>query len=820
MLLDTSHTKPPKMTPLHCNPPMCRPQPGAVAVPGIVRHNTQLLQEPPPSPRRQQLQSKPTRTEFQPTTTQGRAGTTDVASKRALMFTMAPMSRRILGGRTRDASRRRTDDPDPDTRSVPEQPHSSLEGSRDPPRLSEEFLISATLVEDEENRTTNRRHPVRDSHPSEGGSDTCLSEHGATTTTTTTTMMVVEAQPLDEDEQLRQRTRVRLLTGVSLCMLVAVVVAIIIIVVILLGNRNDTSKSRKEDPLTPDPDPTFSPSVLPTTSPSLQPTSWTLQPISTGQPTGLPSHVPDTVAPPAPSTSACLHEAVCLRADAVCGNCREAHLGLGCVCAECECVVCERDPFCCANEWDSICVDLALELCDCKAVPTASPTIVPTDRPTASVSPTFSLAPTTVPTTSLQPSSNPTDRTKSDMELMLAANYAILGGAEFSNNEESYTMQALRFVERTSLGMPNWRIGQRYALASIYYATMAHVTESDNSNGSFNSLAAGSRPALWTVGRYPQNECHWFGITCTKDLTDDEGLTYGNVTDISLYQSFLTGVFPREVTILQDSLKLLNLHGNNALTNDGWANVWWLGDLTMLQELDLTKTGFSYKDGIPTEFGHLRNLVRLSLYATQFTGPLNDTVFETMTSLQEIDLALCSFSSSPLPLSMKHLPELQVVDLSYSDFAGSLDDFWDGTGFPKLRAVRLAGNVQLGGTLPTTVGLLSDLGTLDVSNCGLTGTIPTELEHVSNLQTLRLNDNQFQDTIPFSLGNLTALETLYLQGNYVSGTMPPSICENRVHGKLKFLGADCTEGKGQPADVTCDTTICCTCCGSCCTGGC
>ncbi len=46
-----------------------------------------------------------------------------------------------------------------------------------------------------------------------------------------------------------------------------------------------------------------------------------------------------------------------------CGNCVEAHGGIGCDNAECEAAICAIDPFCCNVAWDGICQAEALDIC-------------------------------------------------------------------------------------------------------------------------------------------------------------------------------------------------------------------------------------------------------------------------------------------------------------------------------------------------------------------------------------------------------------------------------------------------------------------------
>ena len=59
------------------------------------------------------------------------------------------------------------------------------------------------------------------------------------------------------------------------------------------------------------------------------------------------------------------------------------------------------------------------------------------------------------------------------------------------------------------------------------------------------------------------------------------------------------------------------------------------------------------------------------------------------------------------------------------------------------------------GTIPSSLGSLSNLSELWLSNNQLTGTIPSSLGNLSNLWGLHLSSNQLTGTIPSSLDNLS-----------------------------------------------------------------
>ncbi|KAL7557919.1 hypothetical protein ACA910_022529 [Epithemia clementina (nom. ined.)] len=418
---------------------------------------------------------------------------------------------------------------------------------------------------------------------------------------------------------------------------------------------------------------------------------------------------------------------------------------------------------------------------------------------------------------------------KSAIEMMLTTNYR--DGLVFYD-ESSYSMKALRYVEATSRpGMKDWRIAQRYALACIYYATNAISTPYSDSFLGQTGLAF---PWLrkWAGGTAIKNECQWPGVVCTNTLTDSNGKLFGPVLEINLASNMLMGTLPIEVTILRNTLQVLDLE-NNLIYNNGAANVWWLGELTKLQVLNLGKNAFSGGDqqqhGLPAELGNLVNLRELNLEATLFFGRLDGAIFSTMTQLEYLDLGGLALNG-PLPTSLKRLPNLRYVYLDDTDLRGNWSTYLDGTrdgGFPQLVEFWADQNPQLRGTLPSTLTAITTLRSLSLSNCGLTGSLPSELGRMSNtMKQMWLHNNKFTGTIPTDLGNLVNMERLFLHGNDFTGTMPSSICLNRF-GSLESLGADCdysgtssitTTTSASVVEVTCSTTFCCTCCGSSCLG--
>ncbi len=92
-----------------------------------------------------------------------------------------------------------------------------------------------------------------------------------------------------------------------------------------------------------------------------------------------------------------------------------------------------------------------------------------------------------------------------------------------------------------------------------------------------------------------------------------------------------------------------------------------------------------------------------------------------------------------------------------------------------LKEINFSGNNGLAGNIPATLGELTNMETLNLSNCQLSGNISTSLGNLSKLQTLNLSNNKFAGNIPSELGNLNELVTLNISSNTLSGSIPASL---------------------------------------------
>ncbi|MCF8359092.1 MAG: T9SS type A sorting domain-containing protein [Prolixibacteraceae bacterium] len=79
------------------------------------------------------------------------------------------------------------------------------------------------------------------------------------------------------------------------------------------------------------------------------------------------------------------------------------------------------------------------------------------------------------------------------------------------------------------------------------------------------------------------------------------------------------------------------------------------------------------------------------------------------------------------------------------------------------------------GQLPTEIGDLTALDSLNLGNNDINFTLPVELWNLTEMQVLYLYNNSFSDTMPAQIGYLTKIKKLSLAGNELSGDIPPQI---------------------------------------------
>lgn len=164
---------------------------------------------------------------------------------------------------------------------------------------------------------------------------------------------------------------------------------------------------------------------------------------------------------------------------------------------------------------------------------------------------------------------------------------------------------------------------------------------------------------------------------------------------------------------------------------------------------------------IPTQFGLLTNLETLDLSVNEFMQTIPQELSQ-LTKLKELFLnenKLKGGSDGDVFESMK---SLEVLDLSWNEKLKFPDTFL----YPmSLKELYLRG-ISDTSRISTHIGRLSNLEVLDISENGLIGTVPTEIGHMTSLLELYLEDNSFSGTFPSSIDQ-SQLNRLGLDDNFL-----------------------------------------------------
>ncbi|MBP8591125.1 S8 family serine peptidase [Candidatus Shapirobacteria bacterium] len=128
--------------------------------------------------------------------------------------------------------------------------------------------------------------------------------------------------------------------------------------------------------------------------------------------------------------------------------------------------------------------------------------------------------------------------------------------------------------------------------------------------------------------------------------------------------------------------------------------------------------------------------------------------------------------SGSIPETIGNLSQLKGLYLQLNELSGSIPETIGN--LSQLRELYLGTN-QLSGSIPASIGNLTQLTGLYLDNNQFSDPIPETIGNLSQLRELYLFYNQLSGSIPASIGNLTQLTGLYLNNNQLSGSIPETI---------------------------------------------
>ena len=277
------------------------------------------------------------------------------------------------------------------------------------------------------------------------------------------------------------------------------------------------------------------------------------------------------------------------------------------------------------------------------------------------------------------------------------------------------------------------------------------------------------------------DECTWYGITCTGVRITDLNFTDNNVkpnaglslnllqfTDlisIQLTKSFLQNSIPTEIANLKNIKRLV-------LSDHQFTGIipLELFKLSKLQHLDLSGSALGSSGLIgtlPQDIGLLSSLSYLALTSTRIGERLPKELY-TLSNLVHLNLTLNQFDGK-LSTNVGNLRMLKVLDLTSNLLSGNIPSGW--RNLTGLLHLRLSHNMW-SGTIPSEISSLPQLRTLSLANSkdsrgNLYGSIPSNLGLITTLSEVRLDFNTLDGSLPPQLSQLTNIGKFEIRSRMV-----------------------------------------------------
>lgn len=189
-----------------------------------------------------------------------------------------------------------------------------------------------------------------------------------------------------------------------------------------------------------------------------------------------------------------------------------------------------------------------------------------------------------------------------------------------------------------------------------------------------------------------------------------------------------------------------------------------------------------------------------NLKTTRHGGPLcddNDRVIS-------LSLRRLGYLNGQFPVEVERLDHLKAIDVSDSGGGQPVDKLFEtileeGSGdisrfLPNLEVYSHMGG-QAGGSIPSWLGTLSKLTSLDLSENSFGSTIPSQLGLLTNMETLLLAGNDLTGSIPSEFNSLSMLTSFTAEENLLQESpLPGSFCSKEP---MILLTTDWCQGHDQ-----------------------
>eukprot|EP01038_Epipyxis_sp_PR26KG_P013911 gene13911-18653_t len=244
-----------------------------------------------------------------------------------------------------------------------------------------------------------------------------------------------------------------------------------------------------------------------------------------------------------------------------------------------------------------------------------------------------------------------------------------------------------------------------------------------------------------------------------------------NLQLLSLQSMNLTGKIPIEIYELSQLTELLLCcnHFTGIISSN-------ISNLNQLIFVDFGKNQLT--GSIPNSIENLNNLISLDLFGNLLTGSLPSSM-NNLTNLNDIFLQN-NYLTGFIPNKFFQILTLYEVNLYENYLSGEIPSFYNSNNDNKINYYNMKylqlQNNYFSGSLPSSIGLLTNLTGFRIQNNIFSNKIPNEIyQNLRKLNYFYVYNNYFSGTIDSSIENLQSLISLQLFSNLFSKSIPYNI---------------------------------------------
>ncbi|XP_021989507.1 probable LRR receptor-like serine/threonine-protein kinase At2g16250 [Helianthus annuus] len=187
--------------------------------------------------------------------------------------------------------------------------------------------------------------------------------------------------------------------------------------------------------------------------------------------------------------------------------------------------------------------------------------------------------------------------------------------------------------------------------------------------------------------------------------------------------------------------------------------------------LKRTRVGNQNTSFTVDSLANFTNLVLFNASGFSLHGSMPNWFGFRLQSLRVLDLRFCGISGG-IPVSVGNMSNLSELYLSDNNLVGSVPSSLGV--LSRLSVLDLSRNA-LTGVIPSSFGSLLNLRYLNVCCNSLSSLVPTQLGNLASLVVLDLSSNSFTGTVPIEFGSLMNLERMVIRNNSFAGDLPDAL---------------------------------------------